>query len=69
MDPFFDKWLQAEAVHHPSVRRNDKFAAVTPDDPQRIEANLEKVYEGTRPAVLKRLDETNDRSDEMTGLR
>ena len=33
----------------------------------KITANLEKVYEGTRPAVLKRLGETDDRSDEMIG--
>ena len=33
----------------------------------KISANLEKVYEGTRPAVLKRLGETDDRSDEMIG--
>ena len=31
----------------------------------KISANLEKVYEGTRPAVLKRLGETDDRTDEM----
>ncbi|MEC7237193.1 MAG: 4Fe-4S dicluster domain-containing protein, partial [Pseudomonadota bacterium] len=39
MDPFFDKWVKAEAVHHPSAGRDDGFAAVTPDDPQRIEAS------------------------------
>ena len=33
----------------------------------KIAANLEKLYEGTRPAVLKRLGETDDRSDEMIG--
>ena len=33
----------------------------------KITANLEKVYEGTRPPVLKRLGETDDRSDEMIG--
>ncbi len=31
----------------------------------RISANLEKVYAGTRPAVLKRFGETDDRSDEL----
>ena len=31
----------------------------------KIAANLEKVYEGTRPAVLKRLGETDDRTDEL----
>lgn len=31
----------------------------------RIRANLEAVYEGTRPAVLKRFGETDDRGDEV----
>lgn len=31
----------------------------------KIAANLEKVYEGTRPAVLKRFGETDDRKDEL----
>ena len=31
----------------------------------KIAANLDKVYEGTRPAVLKRFGETDDRSDEL----
>ncbi len=30
-----------------------------------ISKNLEKLYEGTRPAVLKRFGETDDRSDEV----
>lgn len=30
-----------------------------------IARNLDKVYEGTRPAVLKRFGETDDRSDEL----
>ncbi|MCQ0988251.1 fumarate hydratase C-terminal domain-containing protein [Jiella marina] len=33
----------------------------------RIAANLDKVYEGTRPAVLRRFGETDDRSDEVIG--
>ena len=32
---------------------------------EKISANLEAVYEGTRPAVLKRFGETDDRSDEL----
>ncbi len=32
---------------------------------KKIAAGLAKVYEGTRPAVLKRFGETDDRSDEM----
>jgi L(+)-tartrate dehydratase beta subunit len=31
----------------------------------KIAANLDKVYEGTRPAVLKRFGETDDRGDEL----
>ena len=32
-----------------------------------ISCNLERVYEGTRPAVLKRFGETDDRKDELIG--
>ncbi|MEM6945368.1 MAG: fumarate hydratase C-terminal domain-containing protein, partial [Pseudomonadota bacterium] len=34
---------------------------------EKIAANIERVYEGTRPAVLKRYGETDDRSDEVIG--
>ncbi len=33
----------------------------------KIAENLERVYEGTRPAVLKRFGETDDREDELIG--
>lgn len=33
----------------------------------RISKNLERLYEGTRPAALKRFGETDDRSDELIG--
>ncbi len=33
----------------------------------KIAKNLDKVYEGTRPAVLKRFGETDDREDELIG--
>ena len=33
----------------------------------KIVANLERVYEGTRPATLKRYGETDNRSDEVIG--
>ena len=33
----------------------------------KISANLHKVYEGTRPAVMRRFGETDDRSDELIG--
>jgi L(+)-tartrate dehydratase beta subunit len=33
----------------------------------KIAKNLAQVYEGTRPATLKRYGETDDRSDEVIG--
>lgn len=33
----------------------------------KISQNLERVYEGTRPATLKRFGETDDKSDELIG--
>jgi fumarate reductase iron-sulfur subunit len=39
MDPFFDKWVKAEATHHASADRHDIFAPILPDDAQRIEAS------------------------------
>ncbi len=32
---------------------------------EKIAKNLQKIYEGTKPAVLKRFGETDDRSDEL----
>ena len=34
---------------------------------ERISKNLHKVYEGTRPATLKRFGETDDKSEELIG--
>ncbi len=34
---------------------------------ERISQNLERIYEGTRPATLKRFGETDDKSDELIG--
>lgn len=34
---------------------------------KKISENLDKVYEGTKPATLKRFGETDDKSDEMIG--
>ena len=33
----------------------------------RIAENLDRVYEGTKPAVLKRFGETDNRADELIG--
>lgn len=39
MDPFFDKWVAAEAVHHGSASRNDPIAPVDEQSASRVEAN------------------------------
>lgn len=39
MDPFFDKWVAAEGVHHASRTRMDPIAAIDPKDTQRAEAD------------------------------
>jgi L(+)-tartrate dehydratase beta subunit len=32
---------------------------------EKIKKNIEKAYEGTKPATLKRFGETDDRTDEL----
>ena len=39
MDPFFDKWIAAEAVHHDRQTRDDPIASVSEETPQRATAN------------------------------
>ncbi|MEM9580617.1 MAG: 2Fe-2S iron-sulfur cluster-binding protein [Pseudomonadota bacterium] len=39
MDPFFDKWIAAEAVHHGTLTRNDPIAQVDENSPDREKAN------------------------------
>jgi fumarate reductase iron-sulfur subunit len=39
MDPFFDKWIGAEGVHHGGVTRDDPVVPVDPATPARVEAN------------------------------
>lgn len=39
MDPFFDKWVKAEAVHHPSATRHDPMRPVDVDSDARQQAN------------------------------
>ncbi len=39
MDPFFDKWLQAEGRHHPTQTRHDPVPRIDPDSADRVEAN------------------------------
>ena len=39
MDPFFDKWIAAGGVHHPSRTRDDPIEMINPDTADRAEAN------------------------------
>ena len=39
MDPFFDKWVKAEAVHHPSETRHDPIRPVDTEAEARQQAN------------------------------
>ncbi len=39
MDPFFDKWVKAEGVHHPTKSRNDAIEPIDPESAARVEAN------------------------------
>ena len=39
MDPFFDKWVAAEGVHHPSRTRDDAIEQIDPEDVARLEAD------------------------------
>lgn len=39
MDPFFDKWVKAESVHHPSATREDEIVCVDPESDKRQRAN------------------------------
>ena len=39
MDPFFDKWVAAEGVHHSTLTRDDPIAPIDETAPARVEAN------------------------------
>ncbi len=39
MDPFFDKWVTAEGLHHGSLTRDDPIAPVDETSQARVEAN------------------------------
>jgi fumarate reductase iron-sulfur subunit len=39
MSDFFDKWVAAEGVFHPTKTREDDIAAIRPDTPERISAD------------------------------
>jgi L(+)-tartrate dehydratase beta subunit len=53
--------LQAADNRHDHDQGNSLFER----ENAKISANLERVYAGTKPAVLKRFGETDDRSDEV----
>lgn len=40
MDPFFDKWIAAEGVHHGDLTREDPIALVDETSAERTEANV-----------------------------
>jgi len=37
MDPFFDKWIAAAGVHHPTKSRDDEIEAIYPESAGRVE--------------------------------
>jgi succinate dehydrogenase iron-sulfur subunit len=39
MDPFFDKWIAAEGLHHPTKTRDEPIETINPDSTMRAEAN------------------------------
>lgn len=39
MDPFFDKWVAAEAVHHPTKSRHDPIEQIDQSNAARVEIN------------------------------
>jgi succinate dehydrogenase iron-sulfur subunit len=39
MDPFFDKWIAAEGLHHPTRNRSDPIEQIDPQAPDRATAN------------------------------
>jgi len=57
--------LEVEAFGPFIVESDLKGDSLFERENAKIAANLDKVYEGTRPAVLKRFGETDDRADEL----
>jgi len=39
MDPFFDKWVKVGGRHEPSRTRHDEIVDISPDNPERANAN------------------------------
>lgn len=39
MDPFFDKWVSAEGLHHPTRSRNEPIVEINPEEAKRVTAS------------------------------
>jgi L(+)-tartrate dehydratase beta subunit len=59
--------IEAEKMGPLIVESDLKGDSLFERENAKIEKNLERIYEGTRPAVLRRFGETDDRSDEVIG--
>ena len=57
--------LEAENMGPFIVESDLKGNSLFERENAKISANIEKAYEGTRPATLKRFGETDDRTDEL----
>ena len=56
-----------EAEYTTRAQRLERIRSRIEEINAKIAENLHKVYEGTRPATLKRFGETDDRADEVIG--
>ena len=59
--------LECEKMGPFIVKSDSKGNSLFERENAKIAENLHKVYEGTRPATLKRFGETDDRADEVIG--
>jgi len=59
--------IEAERMGPFIVESDMKGDSLFERENAKIEKNLARVYEGTKPAVLRRFGETDDRSDEVIG--
>ena len=59
--------LECENMGPFIVESDSKGNSLFERENAKIAENLHKVYEGTRPATLKRFGETDDRTDEVIG--
>lgn len=59
--------IEAENMGPFIVESNLEGNSLFERENERVSQNLARVYEGTKPAVLRRFGETDDRSDELIG--